>query len=191
MLGNTPSRGSRPVRCAIAAASLPLLGLLLGGCADGAAEPVAEETPVIGDDGGAKWDRDQLAVIDTVEAYNDWYRASLATAVDPQLDMRTLRGLVAEPYATDLGKQVSIQQSTGLEMRGEHVYTPREVTVDGDRATMVACWDSRDGEVVNTYAKPEETVKPAPPTVTTFTLESAPAAETGWKINGRTASGRC
>ena len=191
MLGNTPSRGSRPVRRAVAAAFLPLLGLLLAGCADGAAEPAAEDTPVIGDDDGAKWDREQLAVIDTIDAYNDWYRDSLATAVDPQLDMRTLRGLVAEPYATELGKQVSIQQSTGLEMRGEHVYTPREVTVDGDRATMVACWDSRDGDVVNTYAKPEETVKPAPPTVTTFTLESAPAADTGWKISGRTASGRC
>ena len=190
LLGTTPSRGSRPVRCALAAASLPVLGLLLGGCADGAAEPVSEDTPVIGDDGG-QWGRDQLAVIDTIDAYNDWYRDSLATAVDPRLDMRTLRRLVAEPYATELGKQVSIQQSTGLEMRGEHVYTPREVTVDGERATMVACWDSRDGDVVNTYAKPEETVKPAPPTVTTFTLESAPAAETGWKITRRTASGRC
>ena len=191
MLGTTPSRGSRPVRRAVAAASLPLLGLLLGGCAGTASEPATEDSPVIGDDGAATWDRDQLAVIDTVEAYNDWYRDSLATAVDPRLDMRTLRGIVAEPYATDLGKQVSIQQSTGLEMRGEHVYTPREVTVDGDRATMTACWDSRDGEVVNTYAKPEETVKPAPPTVTTFALESAPAAETGWKITARTASGGC
>lgn len=182
MLGTTPSR---VVRCSLAAASVALVAA----CEGAAQEPSAQSTPDLGDD--SRWDDEQVEVIETVEAYNDWYRTSLVTAVDPKLDMRTLRSIVAEPYATELGRQVSVQQSTGLEMRGEHIYTPRKVAVDGSSARLVACWDSTDGEVVNTYAKPEETVQPAPPTVNTFTFEADDGSDTGWKITRRTAGGKC
>lgn len=184
MLGTLPSRAAR---CALAAGAL----LLLAGCGGGDAVDAStdEKPPVIGDD--TRWDADQRAVIDTVGAYRDWYHDALATAADPQLDMRALRSIVAEPYATELGQEVSVQQSNGLEMRGEDVYTPSRVTVDGHHATLVACWDSREGDRFMTYSKPAQKVNPAPPTRTTFTLVAAPKAETGWKISRRHGRGEC
>jgi hypothetical protein len=189
LLGTTPSRA---LGCATAALSV----VVLAGCAgDPAGEPepaaTSPDAPQLGDDAGTGLDAEQQAVLDTVEALDDWYARALSDASKPRLDMRTLRALTGGTYTREYGRQVAVQQSNGVEMRGSVTYTPLEISVDGDRATAVTCFDNSAMEMYLTYSKPEEKVGTSPPTRITFALAPSSDSPTGWEILRRGGGGAC
>jgi hypothetical protein len=186
LLGTSPSRAPRR---AIAAAALAVLAGCAGDPASGPeARPTAEETVRLGDDRDARWHPDQQAVIDTIDAYSAWYSDSLADASEDDIDLEALRSLATPGYTRDFGRTVLTQLSSGLEIRGVQEFDPREVTVQGDSATVETCWDSSTAEAVLVYEKPERKVAPAPPTLTTFTLDRV---GDGWRIADREAGDGC
>ena len=140
---------------------------------------------------GSGLDAEQQAVFDTVEALDDWYARALSDATKPRLDIRTLRTLTGGTYTREYGRQVAVQQSNGVERRGTVTYTPLEVSVDGDRATAVTCFDNSEMEMYLTYSKPEEKVGTTPPTRVTFSLAASTDSPTGWEILRRGGGGAC
>ncbi|RYU09473.1 hypothetical protein [Nocardioides iriomotensis] len=189
MLGTSPSRA---LRCTIAAASLVVLAGCSGDPASGPEESASSaDAPQLGDDSASGLDADQQAVFDTVEALNDWYAQALADPAKTRLDMRALRTLTGGKYTRAYGQQVAIQQSNGVQLRGRIVYTPVDVTVDGDRATAVTCFDNSEMEMYMTFAKPEEKVGTSPPTRIEFTLATSPDSPTGWEVLKRGGGGGC
>jgi hypothetical protein len=134
-----------------------------------------------------KVDKDKAAIEATMRGYARATKASLAEGrkLPP---MARIRAVVAEPYATRYGRQLAGERSTGLVMRGLDVYTTRKVTVSGDRATLLTCWDGRGANVVNIYTKPVQVVPPAKPNLTTFLLKRV---GDGWKITKRTPGKAC
>jgi len=186
LLGTSPSRA---LRCTIAAASLVVLAGCSGDPASGPEESASSaDAPQLGDDSDAHWDADQQAVIDTIDAYSAWYSDSLSDASQDDIDLKSLRSLATPRYAREYGQTVLTQLSSGLEIRGVQEFEPRDVTVEGDTATAETCWDSSTAEAVLVYEKPEKKVAPAPPTLTTFTLDRA---GDGWRIAGRKAGDGC
>lgn len=186
------TRPSRALGCAVT-----VLGLVvIAGCSgDPASGPDTEASPTdapqLGDDSDAGLDQDQQAVFDTVEALNDWYAAALSDAAQPELDMTTLRSLTGGKYTRSYGQQVAVQQSNGVEMRGVVSYSPLDISVDGDRATAVTCFDNSEMEMYLTYSKPEEKVGTSPPTRIKFSLASSSDSPTGWEIVSRGGGGSC
>ena len=192
MLGTPPSRASR--RALAAAALVALAGC--GGCAGdpaGGPDPASTsaDAPQLGDDTGSGLDAEQQAVVDTVEALDDWYARALSDATKPRLDVRTLRTLTGGTYTREYGRQVAVQQSNGVVRRGTVTYTPLEIRVDGDRATAVTCFDNSEMEMYLTYSKPEEKVGTSPPTRITFSLAASTDSPTGWEILRRDGGGAC
>lgn len=171
---------SRAVRAGVALSAV----VLLASCSDQGQAPNPEElspSPV------KQEDKDKQAVEATLDAYNQVVKTSLSTRKG-NIPIARIRRLLAEPYATKFGRQLASERSAGLVMRGTDTYTTRSIKIRGDRATLVTCWDPTDADIVNTYAKPVQKVKPAPPTETTFTFERSGA---DWKIARRKPGKDC
>jgi hypothetical protein len=176
-------RPSRAVRTAVACGVL----VVLAACGSGSDQPSAGPPTQFSPSPVKQEDRDEAAAERAVDAYGALTKDALS-ARRADLPIRRVRTVVAEPYATRLARRLATEHSAGLVMRGTERYTTREVTVQGDRATVVTCWDPTEADIVNTFAKPVQKVRPAPPTETTFLLERA---DDGWKITERRPGTTC
>jgi len=174
---------SRAVRTAVACGAL----LALAACGSGAGQPSADPPTEFSPSPVKQEDKDEAAVERTVVVYGALTKRALSPR-KADVPLRRVRAVVAEPDAPKLARQLAGEHSAGLVMRGTERYTTREVTVKGDRATLVTCWDPTDADIVNVFAKPVEKVRPAPPTETTFLLERQGA---GWKIIERRPGEPC
>lgn len=170
-------------RAAVTAGAL----LLLASCAGGTQDQPRQSASELAPSPVKKVDRDKQAVEDTITAYDKVVRLALSRERQV-VPIRRLRAVVAEPYATKLGRQLAAERSAGIVMRGTDVYTTRSVRVRGDRATLVTCWDPSQSDIVNSYAKPVQKIKPAPATETTFAMQRAGS---GWKVAKRTPGKGC
>jgi hypothetical protein len=175
---------SRTVRAGVVTCVLLLAGTACSSSDDprgDASSPDLSPAPV------KKADKEKAAVVETLTMYNAAVKASMPRSRRP-VPIRRIRAVVAEPYATQLGKQLAVQHSAGLVMRGQDVYTTRSVAVHQDRATLVTCWDPSKADIVNVLATPQQTVAPAPATLTTFRLKKVGGT---WKITKRVPGRAC
>lgn len=128
---------------------------------------------------------DDQAVVAALNAYT--------TAVDTfaggrALDMTALRKVAAEPFATQIGKNLVTTQGAGYKVLGKTVVTVKTATVTGGVASITACLDATSVYAVTATATSTAGAQPGEATTSTFTLTRASGA---WLVSGVKAVGPC
>jgi hypothetical protein len=150
-----------------------LVGLLVGaGCSDGGEDsglPEITDVPTTSaspSGSGLTWTPEQQAVIDAVTAYGKVSQAVLAGA---PVDMKRIRSVAAEPFATIVGKNFLLLKSAKIRTVGKVKSKVLNVVVRGRSATLVECVDARDQQVVSSGSTNSPT-GPRHPKLSTCTL---------------------
>jgi hypothetical protein len=149
-----------------------LVGLLAGaGCSDGGEDsglPEITDVPTTSasPSGSPTWTPEQQAVIDAVTAYGKVSQAVLAGA---PVDMKRIRSVAAEPFATIVGKNFLLLKSAKIRTVGKVENKVLNVVVRGRSATLVECVDARDQQVVSSGSTNSPT-GPRQSKLSTYTL---------------------
>jgi hypothetical protein len=153
--------------------AMVLVGLLVGaGCSDGGEEsglPEITDVPTTSasPSGSPTWTPEQQAVIDAVTAYGKTVDAISAGA---PVEMNKIRSVAADPWATQLGKNLLQWKALKLHLVGTLKITIRSVEVQSRSATVVECLDPRKQYYVSDGPKPTRATKPQDPAIFTASL---------------------
>jgi hypothetical protein len=134
---------------------------------------------------GPTWTPDQQAAIDALIAYQ---KVSDAMIKGAPVDMTKLHLVAAEPFATEVGKNILTLKSQKLRVVGTPKSTIRSVVVRGNSATVLECLDGRGQHVISTGPSPTQVTRPQSPKVySSFMVRSG----NQWRIESTKEGKKC
>jgi hypothetical protein len=169
-----------------------LVGLLVGaGCSDAGEDsglPEITDVPTTSaspSSSGPSWTPEQQAVIDAVAAYD--LTMDIISSGAP-VDMKKVRVVAAEPWATEAGKNLLQWKALKLRMVGKYDKDERSVAIRGRTATLTSCLRGEEVYYVSEGPRPTPATRPEPPRLYTNMLERFDGR---WLVSGSRTGARC
>jgi hypothetical protein len=169
-----PKRYCRPRalrRTGLALAVTAALSIGTVGCSDDdetyGLQPLPSGTPSVPSRTGPVLTAEQQAVADAVTRYDAVIKAMSDGA---PLDMRKIRTVAVDPWATKAGRNLMILKAQKYRTFGRLSSSTTGISVSASRATFIECSDSRGQRVVTNDSKHKIVTEGAAPRVATSVL---------------------